>query len=193
MESPYSVALDTTSVYWGGVEKQALDGGTVATMATVPNTLAYGIAVDATSVYWVTQDNGSTGIGLVLKVPMAGGTVTTLSAAVGNPSGVAVDSSHVYWSDSGGGSHPAIFSVPIDGGTVSTLSSQGPAWSLATDSTNVYYLSNGGVLRVPVSGGVPITISPYSQSGPGGIAVDSTSVYVAGGPVTPLIQKITPK
>ena len=57
-----------------------------------------GIAVDATSVYVAGYGNGT-----VLKVPIGGGTITTLvtgqgnAGAGGSPWAVAVDSTSVYW------------------------------------------------------------------------------------------------
>ena len=102
-----SVAVDSTTVYWGaqapsgGVMSVPLGGGT-------PNTLAPGytgqnsIAADGTTVYWAGGGNGMNGT--VMKVPIGGlpdgGAPTTL--ATGQAAlGIAVDATSVYWANGG--------------------------------------------------------------------------------------------
>jgi hypothetical protein len=67
----------------------------VPATASGQENISAAIAVDATSVYW--------GYALmplaVLKVPLGGGTPTTLASAQGEPTGVVVDSTSVYWTD----------------------------------------------------------------------------------------------
>jgi hypothetical protein len=50
------------------------------------------IAVDATSVYWANRDSGT-----IMKVPIAGGSPTTLASGQSDPYGIAVDATSVYW------------------------------------------------------------------------------------------------
>jgi hypothetical protein len=52
--------------------------------------------VDGTYVYW-TDLNGYA----VMKVPIAGGSATTLAAAPGGPYGIVVDGTSVYWAEGG--------------------------------------------------------------------------------------------
>jgi hypothetical protein len=74
--------------------------------------------------------------------------------------------------DSGG--NPSCTSSPA--GTVITLASGLGPWSnLLVDATAVYGLTSGGVLKVPLCGGVPTTLAS-PQNGEG-LAMDATSVY----------------
>ena len=53
-----------------------------------------------------------------MKVPLAGGSATTL--ALGCPYDIVVDAASVYWTDS---NNNAVMSVPLDGGVATTLAS----------------------------------------------------------------------
>src|SRR5271167_186977 len=73
---PQAIAVDTESLYWtnrtgpglgGSVMKVGIDGGTPATLVSLPDTVPWGIAVDATSVYWTDQVTGT-----VMKVGIDG-------------------------------------------------------------------------------------------------------------------------
>jgi sugar lactone lactonase YvrE len=50
--------------------------------------------VDATSVYWTNYNGGA-----VMKVPLGGGTATTLASGQNYPYGIAVDATSVYWTN----------------------------------------------------------------------------------------------
>jgi hypothetical protein len=190
------IALDDTSVYWGdyvgNLWKESLSGGAATNLAS--GEAPWGIAVDATNVYW-----NATETGLILSVPLDGGTPTTLSSGWYSAEQIVVNATSVFWTNyvaSGG----TLMSVPLGGGVATTIATgqNAPnAWFLTKDSTSLYWTgfesttSGGSVLSVPLGGGTPTTIFG-GASEPLGVAVDATSVYWADcGNGT--ISKVTPK
>jgi hypothetical protein len=103
---------------------------------------------------------------------------------------IAVDTTSVYWVDCHGSILPidcTISSVPTGGGPVVTLvTNQNSVWSLAVDSSFVFWGAAeppcyvcpaewSGIQKVPLAGGAPASIAPDWVALD--IAVDSTSVY----------------
>jgi hypothetical protein len=168
--SPLQITVDATSVYWtevgtshvdpsGNVMKASLAGGEPVTLATGQGD-AWDIAVDGTFVYWATYD-------AILKVPIAGGTPTTLIAEDGwkIAQGFALRESNLYWL---GGEEGAVQSLSVGGGIPTTLgsggSSQGPN-PVAVDSTSVYTFPDRALTQTPIGGGTTVTlISANSQN-----------------------------
>jgi hypothetical protein len=124
------------------------------------------------------------------------GVCTTLASSQG-ATGVAVDSTNVYWTD---GNAYAVMSMPLAGGTPITLASTGSnvPTNIAVDATNVYWVDMGGnVGKVPVAGGMATTLGTSVNAFD--LAIDATNVYwtddsggrvlkvpIAGGSVTTL-------
>ena len=202
--SPPGVAVDATSVYWtncsvllnpraqrprlDSVMKLPLGGGTIPTpLASYQVTpCAIAIAVDATNVYWT----GSSGT--VMKVPVNGGTPTTLASGQDEPDAIAVDGTSVYWINSVR-TNGAVMKLPLNGGAPTILAaSQNYPYAIAVDSASVYWTTyyGGTVMKVSLDGGTT-TVLVSGQNSPQDIAVDATSVYwtTHGGTV----MKLTPK
>ncbi|WP_234023030.1 hypothetical protein [Sorangium cellulosum] len=138
------------------------------------------------------------------------GTITAVPITGGYPSGVAVDSTHIYWI---GNKRSDIYARPLSGGSASLLIPRGAgsrqslfededslyyiesassgmmkapksgatapirfiprvSWYLAFDEDNVYYV-NGGVHRMPKSGGTPVQLA----TGGTRVAVDDERIY----------------
>jgi hypothetical protein len=108
------------------------------------------------------------------------GPATTIIAFAGTPPvSLAVDGTHVYWTESNGG----VFKVARDaeGGPVTTLKqpddSGTSAGRIATDGTNVYWAdaAHQAIQYVSVLGGTPAPL--VGSHNPAGIATDGTHVY----------------
>ena len=133
-------------------------------------------------VYWVNFTDQTTASGTVNKVPVGGGSVTTLASGQIAPASVAVDGKYVYWVNF----NPftgTVNKVPLDGGSVTTLATgQDLPYSVAVDGTHVYWvnsgwdLDTGWVNKVPLGGGSVTTLAS-SQDHPTSVAVDGTYVY----------------
>jgi len=90
---------------------------------------------------------------------------------------IAVDATHVYWTDRAA---RAVMRIPKEGGTPETLAwPQEDLGRIAVDSNFVYWtntLPSGDVMKVAIGGGTPVPIAT-GQLRPVGIAVDATNVY----------------
>jgi hypothetical protein len=101
---------------------------------------------------WAGSATGSGGDSGVADSNGVSGTPVPLASGQNRPYGIAVDSTNVYWLNSGDGT---VMKVPIGGGTPETLSSgqQNPATAgsaIAVDGTSVYWTgySSGTVVKL---------------------------------------------
>lgn len=194
------LVLDNSNVYW--FEYDATNGAaTGGSIRTVPKaggsvtTVVSGLrgvnnfVIDDSNVYWteydIVQGNGS-----IKTVPKLGGPVTVLATGtppnlttdVFFPTGIAVDSTFVYWTDFDG----PIRRIPKSGGIAIDLSTAGGGLRTAIDAGSTYLYANGGsnpgqgatIARYPLSGGAAqILATGVGSNSVGGIALDDQYLY----------------
>jgi hypothetical protein len=154
-------AVRGDSVYWaddeGGVWKVPVAGGDAVKLASNPGTAAGAIAVDDSNVYWAAlspearSDSGTIRPGAIMKVPVAGGSVTTLVAGQESPDSLLLTPTDLYYANGGGygvdapGGPGAVLTLPLSGGSPSVLSSDevSPA-SLERAGDSLYWATGSG-------------------------------------------------
>lgn len=111
------------------------------------------------------------------QLPTLGDWAPTAHAkTTGRPVGLAVDTTHVYWTDSDPG---VVAKTPIAGGPITNLVTGGDKTTgLAVDATHVYWSEwgSGRIGKVPKDGG-PIVALATDQKGARAIATDDARVY----------------
>jgi len=167
------IATDGVNVYWTvdnqttgpTVRKVPLGGGTVETLSvstafTYPQDCYWRIAVTGGFVYW---SAGSTQFPVgcsILKVPVGGGSTTTL-VDVGYLRDFTVDGTDVYYSELSS-PIPYLRKVSVNGGAVSTVATNVVPWVLASDDANLYWVDpSAGIGTVPKRGGTASFLVPY--------------------------------
>ena len=196
------IAIDANNVYWtdytnGTVMKVALAGGGTPVTLASGQYYANAIAVDSSSVYWTTYSYGTAdggtsnpvnGTGSVMKVGLGGGGLTTLASGQNEPTAIAVDANNVYWNGYSADIFGSLTKVAIGGGTSANLAVGVPPFSaIAVDANGIYWVAiappPGGIVKLALTGGVPVTIG--STSGPlpntTGLAIDDTNAYFSYG------------
>jgi hypothetical protein len=228
-----SLATDGTHLYWqengvymgsSRVKKKPLAGGEAIDL--VDGSLnggaedwepVGGIAVDGAELFFAsnTYPNGYR----LMKVPVSGGAVTTLTAISGSyeaaPRKLGADDANVYWADAA-----KINSTPRSGGSITVLAGGlGLPSDIVINNGHVFwaedYCCGGGVFTgnikmMPVTGGAPTTLvnelngvrsldvasgSLYFIEGdpyppPGGASGRIAKAPIAGGPVTTLVTAV---
>jgi hypothetical protein len=140
----------------------------------------YPIAIHGTNVYWANQ--GYMIPSTIMKVPLAGGTPTTLASypdySTYGADGIAVGEGSVYWTFG-----DTLMQVPIGGGPSTAFwTTMGGVGRVAVDATSVYWAAlarESTLMKMPLSGGPAVTLASETLSIMRDIAVNATSVYWA--------------
>ena len=113
------------------VMTQSVSAATATQIA--PATDPYGIALYGGNLYW-------TDSGKVMVYTLGGTTGPSVLSTSANPQDLVVDSSGIYWIDSGN----AIMMSPLGGGTAKAIAKQqANVAGLATNSTSVFWVNQG--------------------------------------------------
>jgi len=208
---PWAMTADASSVYLlatNEIWRVSKSDGAMVALATFAASIQLGaefsIAVDASNVYWATSGNTPfysnqyVNDGVVMSVPIGGGTAQTLASNQAYPGALAVDANNVYWmaGDAPGAActpscvPPAIMSSPIDSAapiTVVSLDAPAVAEIVVSDGF-LYWISlladefSGDIVRAPVGGGTPEVVVAASEGVDSEVkfTVDATRIYWAG-------------
>jgi hypothetical protein len=200
---PVSLTADATEVYWatfaiGGIYSVPIAGGPVVELAA-DQTPSFGLAADDTNVYWTAGFNdGAAPVGQVLMVPKnSPGQVSVLAANQADPWGIAGDGTSVYWTNTAAGT---VMEVPVTGGVAITLAAnQAAPAALTVDSGDLYWVAagssssggvpvagTGSVVKLPLSGGSPVTLATGQTAPRWGLALAGHDVYWLTDEVLPL-------
>ena len=181
MVKPAGIAVDSTYVYFSEgatnsstIRRVPTGGGAVSTLQS-GLTSVFRIAVDANNLYWTDPVGGT-----IRSAPKAGGTPTILANDAGNaPSGIAVDSVNVYWSQMVKPGN--VMKVPIAGGTSTYIDYGTNTPGLATDGTFVYWtqyaFTDGQIKANYVGQGGLESILVDNLNAPYDLAIDAASVF----------------
>ena len=151
----------------------------LATGLTEPNS----VVVDETNVYFVAPFAGA-----VMKVPKAGGEVTTVAGGLTFAGGfnasivLAIDATHLYVAESGGG---RILRLDKDGSNLTTIASgQDHPSAIVIDDSSVYWdnFGDGTIASAPKVGGsvVVLVTGQVSSLSPLAMAASNSALFWFG-------------
>jgi len=198
------LALDSTNIYGivltalynpggecdtnlgsGELRSAPLGGGTATTIGTSLGAVPGNqwrwrcLAVDASNAYFTNYEAET-----VVRISKSGGAQTILSPASdpSAPRGIAVQGANVYWGGAG------ICQKPVAGGALTTLAPSADGKFIAADSSYVYYIDGGAVMKVLNTGSTPVTLVPSGATG--SLAIDANNVYYLGASTVMMVPKL---
>lgn len=200
--SPRVLASPATTANCGPTPATFISAKDLFSLASGFLSAAMDLAVNATDLYLAVNSNPNA---TIVRVPIRGGTISTVAAISGTEQALVLTSDYVVFADSYTASNNEwagdIVRMGLDGsdrtvlfsGSISPATIFGPTGILATDGTNAYFAAQDGVRSVPLAGGAATVLTTHTGSialiGSNVVVADSAaggifSVPAAGGPVT---------
>jgi hypothetical protein len=176
-------------LFWTDLARRTVEEGAVRGGVVVPTRVLataqgrpIGIAVDDAGVDGVSAFPGyvywADDAGVVARVSLRGGPVEELATGGDKTTGIALDDTHVYWSEWGSG---LVARVPKGGGTKATVArGQDGIRAIALDATRIFWThpKTGEIRSTPKAGG-EIVVHATGQKHPYSLAVDERAIYWA--------------
>jgi hypothetical protein len=160
------------TVYWATLTAAGKRGA--ATAADVLTGAGRGLGLNVDHIYWAGASQ------TISSANLDGSDPQTLVSGQNGPIGVAVDASHLYWTNQNDGS---IWSANRDGTSPHVISNAGLAgWDIAVGGDHLYWTvlgrppSGGAIWEANLDGSRPHAIVT-GQDAPFGVAADSSHVY----------------
>ncbi len=176
------ILLTSTDVYWltlgqtpsdagGAIMTVPIAGGEPRTLHSTPDVVE-DIAIDGETIYW--DENESPGV--LKKMPLRGGPITTLTA-VQSEVGMVVKGSFLYWLDNNATS---VMRIGVDGGPATVFATTRPSpQRFAWDETSLYWGDGeGNITRASLTGDCVETLTK-GQGSFVDIAVGTHDVFFA--------------
>ncbi|MGW6263057.1 DUF5050 domain-containing protein [Streptomyces sp. NPDC055085] len=177
----YGVAVNDSHIYWtnfgdGKVYAANTDGSGVNTLESGQQgqNLPAGVAVDDSNIYW----SDLAGDGAIKKANLDGTDSGVITLFTGHSRGLAVDGSHIYWTNADDGT---IYEASLNGSGMKPLvTGQNAKAGIAVDGSHIYWTNaaNGTINEANLDGS-GVTPLVYNQSSPTGVAVDDSNIYWA--------------
>ena len=173
---PWGLAVDSVNVYWTSgtdVFRVLLTGGPTETVAS---TLSFPTSIVASNgVVFGTDYFADT----VFRVDSTGGSAIAVASDQPGPSSLALEGSTLYWVDTCNDlqckPQSELVAEALTGGVATTLATSVPSpISLAVNDDNLYWADAQAIMRLPLSGGTPLTLARTIAKR---IAADATGVY----------------
>jgi hypothetical protein len=166
----------TASATWTNSLHGPGSGTFSSTVHCTPNTLPH--------LYW---SNGSFNTGTIVEANLDGTHTKTIAASQKFPSGVAVNSSHLYWANAQGGT---IVEANLDGTNPQTIATgQNSPGGIAVDSSHLYWSNSNAntIVAANLDGTNPQTIAT-NQGVPRGLAVNASHLYWANASTGSIVE-----
>jgi hypothetical protein len=176
--STFMMLVDATHLYWTyrsdthRVMRMPKAGGAETVLAD--GAYPTGIAVDVEYVYWANYF-----LGEVRKVPLAGGTASTISDNEPGAAYITTGGGRVIWTNEHWEDHVGKVRAWSASGTQTLASKQGRPHFVTTDGVYAYWTAptDGTVMRALLEGGAGAETLASGEEGAGGIMRDGELLY----------------